>query len=112
VAAATALETLAVLRDEDVPASPGWARVAGAVILAGEPFVAGRGRGLMTAWSCDLTGAPRKAWSTVVRALQSGLLLLPAGIHGEVVQVTPPVVLTPAQIDRYGAGACRRAGRG
>jgi 4-aminobutyrate aminotransferase-like enzyme len=116
VAAAAALETLAVLREEDVP---GRAQALGADLrarlaarLAGQPFVAEvRGRGLMMGveFRDPATGAPapRRAWSTVVHALQSGLLLLPAGIHGEVVQVTPPVVLTPAQVDALVEGLGR-----
>jgi 4-aminobutyrate aminotransferase-like enzyme len=116
VAAAAALETLAVLRDEDVP---GRAQALGADLrarlaarLAGQPFVAEvRGRGVMIGveFRDPATGAPapRKAWSSVVHALKSGLLLLPAGIHGEVVQVTPPAVLTPAQMDALVEGLGR-----
>ena len=43
--------------------------------------------------------ASRVAWQTVTGALRRGVILLPCGMHGEVIQLTPPAVMTDAQQD-------------
>jgi 4-aminobutyrate aminotransferase-like enzyme len=43
------------------------------------------------------TDAPATAWRVVEQALQRGVLLLPCGPDGRVVQLTPPAVLTEQQ---------------
>lgn len=61
-----------------------------------------RGRGLM--WGIDLrdaSGSPdgRRAARAVVEALRRGVILLPAGAHGNVLELVPPYTITEAQLD-------------
>lgn len=105
VAAAAALATLQVLEDEAVPAR---AAEQGAhwlaelhVALDGLPGVLEiRGTGLMLGIElADLPGhtAGARVWQWVVQALRRGLIVLPAGARGEVLQLTPPVCVTADQ---------------
>ncbi len=106
VAAAAALATIAVLQREDIA---GLAARVGDDLqallrthLAGHPWVREiRGRGLMIGVELiDPTTqmpATTVAWRTVTGALRRGVLLLPCGAQGEVIQLTPPAVLTSAQ---------------
>jgi 4-aminobutyrate aminotransferase-like enzyme len=107
VACAAALATLTVLHDEQIPLR---AQEFGERLLATlrtrltSPWVADvRGRGLLLGVELrhPQTGTPAgpQAWRTVVEALNRGVILLPCGIHGEVVQLTPPAILTDAQAD-------------
>jgi len=108
VAAAAALETLQILRAEQTAHA---AHALGqqlkdqlTVALDRHPWIAQvRGRGLMLGIELrhPVTGEPagKAAWRAVVAALGMGLLLLPCGVRGEVIQLTPPAVLTPAQCD-------------
>jgi 4-aminobutyrate aminotransferase/(S)-3-amino-2-methylpropionate transaminase len=65
---------------------PGIGPVRGLGLLLGVPFV-------------DGNGAPRAgaAVRAAERALALGVLVLPAGDVGDVLELTPPVCLTPAQ---------------
>lgn len=54
-----------------------------------------RGRGLML--GVELSG--RRAARVVRHALERGLILLPAGEHGEVVELTPPATLTRDELE-------------
>lgn len=113
VAAAAAVATLKVMQRERIPR---LAAQVGAALearlrqrLHGQPWVAEiRGRGLMLGVELrdPRTGQPARAaaWATVLAALQRGLLLLSCGVHGQVVQLTPPAVLTPAQIEAIADG--------
>ena len=106
VAAAAALATIQVLRRDDVARQ---ARRVGASLralldthLAGHPWVREiRGRGLML--GVELrdprtdASASQVAWQTVTGALRRGVIVLPCGVNGEVIQLTPPVVMTDAQ---------------
>ena len=106
VAAAAALETLAILRDE---ATDQRAAELGAWLLdvlrdglADHPSVAEvRGRGLMIGIELRDGAVPARdvVWQAVLEALRAGVLLLPCGVRGEVLQLTPPACLTPAQRD-------------
>ena len=106
VSAAAALATIQVLWRDNIAAQA--ARVGENLLsllraqLGGHPWVRDiRGRGLMLA--VDLhdpkTGEPASAvaWQTVLGALRRGVILLPCGMHGEVIQLTPPAVITDAQ---------------
>ena len=106
VAAAAALATIAVLQREDIVGLA--ARVGDGLQallrthLAGHPWVREiRGRGLMIGVELfdPHTQLPASlvAWRTVTGALRRGVLLLPCGAQGEVIQLTPPAVLTVAQ---------------
>lgn len=112
VACAAALATLTVLADEQIALR---SQESGERLLAmlrtrlSSPWVADvRGRGLLLGVELrdPHTGTPARAqaWQTVVGALQRGVVLLPCGIHGEVVQLTPPATLTDAQTDSLVAG--------
>ncbi len=59
-----------------------------------------RGRGLMIGIELTLPeeGYPALGVQIVNEALKRGLLLLPAGPQGEVVELTPPAILTPEQV--------------
>lgn len=105
MAAAAALAALRVVRRDDVPGQAatigdGWRRAL-TEALATSPAVAEiRGRGLMWGVALRAAGghaAAALAWRTVVGCLRRGVLVLPCGADGSVVQVTPPVVMTPAQ---------------
>lgn len=76
-----------------------------------EDAVAGRasvrGRGLMIGLG------PVRAAEVAARALDDGLIVLPAGAHGDVVQITPPAVVEPSELRRgleILAAAVRSAG--
>jgi acetylornithine/succinyldiaminopimelate/putrescine aminotransferase len=91
---AAALAVLDVLDDEDVA---GRCRATGARLADGlrARGIAVRGRGL-------LLGAEVPAALAVCRALQRrGYVVLPAGMQGEVLGLTPPAVLTNAQVDGF-----------
>lgn len=65
--------------------------------LAGvEDVIEVRGRGLLIGVELRDAGA---AAVVAQRALRDGLLLLPAGERGEVVEIVPPAILTEAQAD-------------
>jgi 4-aminobutyrate aminotransferase / (S)-3-amino-2-methylpropionate transaminase / 5-aminovalerate transaminase len=72
-----------------------------AAALSGVPGVRGvRGRGAFLGIALDGAGAPPGAGVRVAEeALRRGVILLPAGEEGEVVELTPPVILEPAQAD-------------
>ncbi len=56
-----------------------------------------RGRGLM--WGIELDNA-QAAEAVVKRALARGVMVLQAGLEGEVIALTPPLVITEAQLVR------------
>ena len=61
-----------------------------------------RGRGLLIGIElCSADGGPASGGGALVAeaALRLGLLVLPAGGQGEVVEIAPPAVCTDAQID-------------
>ncbi len=100
VAAAAAVASLRAIREEGLVER---AKTAGAALqaalrerLGGHPAVREiRGRGLMQ--GVDL-GDGGLAWRVVLGCLQRGVLLLPCGTGGHVVQLTPPAVTTDAQL--------------
>jgi 4-aminobutyrate aminotransferase-like enzyme len=55
-----------------------------------------RGAGLLIGIELAAAGS---AVAVAERALQAGLILLPAGERGEVLELTPPAVLSEAQAD-------------
>ena len=62
-----------------------------------------RGRGLLM--GVELAG--RGSAATLTQwALREGLLLLPAGERGDVVELTPPATLSEVQIDHAVSGVC------
>ncbi|MCB9738971.1 MAG: aspartate aminotransferase family protein [Deltaproteobacteria bacterium] len=99
VAAAAAVAALTAIRDEGLVAR---ARDDGAALLATLRDALGdhpavreiRGRGLML--GVDL-GDGGLAWRVVLGCLRRGVLLLPCGTGGHVVQLTPPAVMSAAQ---------------
>ena len=107
VASAAALENLALIDDEGLlsAAAHKGARLSAALRTAlsgADGVVEVRGRGLM--WGIELTeragrSAGDRAWQAVLAALGKGVLLLPAGERGEVIQLTPPATITEAQLD-------------
>ena len=122
LACATALATLEVMRRERLPER---AVALGRTVErhAGEwrqryrAVRAVRGRGLL--WGIELTSA-RLAGRWVREALGRGVLVLPAGPEGNVVQLCPPLTITPPQLEVAlvllgqalgAAGASPRAGR-
>ncbi len=116
VAAAAALATLQVLEDEDIPRQ---ASEQGALWLAeltaalqGLPGVLQvRGAGLMLGIElADQPGqsAGARVWQWVLNALRHGLIVLPAGARGEVLQLTPPACVSPEQ-RRFAVAGLRAA---
>ena len=106
VSAAAALATIHVLQRDDVAGQA--ARVGEHLLgllhthLDDHPWVREiRGRGLMLGVELHdpRTREPAAdvAWRTVTGALRRGVILLPCGVHGEVIQLTPPVCLSAAQ---------------
>jgi ornithine--oxo-acid transaminase len=98
---AVAIAALQVLRDEDLP---GRARVLGARLLAGLQalqtefrFIAEvRGRGLMTAIVVDPKFSVN-AWDLCLLLRDGGLLAKPT--HETAIRLSPPLVLTEADVD-------------
>lgn len=101
VAAAAAVAALGAIADEGLVQR---AKVDGAALqaalrerLGGHPAVREiRGRGLMQ--GVDL-GDGGLAWRVVLGCMRRGVLLLPCGTGGHVVQLTPPAVMTASQRD-------------
>jgi 4-aminobutyrate aminotransferase-like enzyme len=101
VACAAALAFLDVLVDEGLIER---ARVLGKLLLGGltagldgvDEVVEVRGRGLLIGIELAAAGS---AVAVAERALQAGLIVLPAGERGEVLELAPPAVLTEAQAD-------------
>jgi len=102
LACAAALAFLEVLEEDDLA---GRAREVGARLkgvleegLAGVPGIRQvRGRGLLIGVEMD-----GSAFSATIAALREGLLVLPAGDRGEVLELAPPAVLTPQQVEWAG----------
>jgi 4-aminobutyrate aminotransferase-like enzyme len=65
--------------------------------LAGYSVVEVRGRGLLI--GVELAGGPGIGAAVAREALRRGVILLPAGARGEVVELAPPVTLTDAQFE-------------
>ncbi|MFF8957340.1 aspartate aminotransferase family protein [Streptomyces sp. NPDC014894] len=107
VACAAALATLDVIRDERLvenAAEQGERLTAGLrKIAADAPVIADvRGLGLMAGSEfCRPDGSPDAAAAQRAQraAAESGLLLLPCGVHGNVIRMIPALVVTAAQID-------------
>ena len=102
---------LAVLDSFDVDAVPGRAERVGQEIVAGlnsrlgdcEHVAEVRGLGLLLGVELvEADGRTPAAGAGVriaERALREGILVLPAGDHGEVLELSPPIVLTTQQTD-------------
>lgn len=107
VAAAAALATLDVVRDEDLvanAAAQGQRLLEGMRSVAGEHEAIGqvRGRGLMLASEFTTAdGEPDAATANRAQqaAAERGLLLLTCGPRGNVVRMIPPLVVTAEQVD-------------
>jgi len=100
---------VAMLRDEVAKGLPARADAAGAKlrtafdeVLAGRPGTTSiRGLGLLLGFEClDADGCPEAeaAVEIAIRLLARGVLVLPAGEIGSVVELTPPVLLTDPQV--------------
>ena len=109
VGCAAALASMAVLREERLverSAELGARLMARlAEVAAGHPHVGQvRGRGMMIGMEMvrdrgTREPAPELAGRVVVEGLRRGLLLLGGGIHGNVLSLSPPFVLTDEQAD-------------
>lgn len=107
VSAAAALATLQVLQDQQIPQLAErlgqHIRQKLQQLLPGVPGVVDiRGRGLMMGIELrthDSRPAGARAMRVVIEALRRGAILLPCGVGGHVVQLTPPAVLTQAQTE-------------
>jgi 4-aminobutyrate aminotransferase-like enzyme len=104
LASATALAYLDLLEEIPIPARAealGQELKAGLeTSLSGCPGLRGiRGRGLFLGIVLDGPGAPPAAGVAVAReALARGFITLPAGPCGQVVELSPPAILTPSQV--------------
>jgi 4-aminobutyrate aminotransferase-like enzyme len=104
LASATALAFLDLL--ETMPIPDRATRLGSTLIeglaraFRGVPGVRGvRGRGLFVGIVLDGPGTPPAAGVAVARAaLDRGLIVLPAGPQGQVVELSPPAILTETQI--------------
>ena len=66
----------------------------------GDDVVEVRGRGLMLGVEFRQDGRPGPAVEVAGRVLERGLIVLPAGEDGEVVELTPPATLAPEELER------------
>ncbi len=110
LASAAALATLDVMEAEGLPSR---ARTLERVLMDGlrdlqsrHPDVVGEVRGVGLMAGLELvenpetrTPAGRLAWRLVTEALQEGLLLLPEGPAGNVIGLSPPLVVTEQEIE-------------
>ena len=72
-----------------------------------------RGRGLMLGVELRQRGGAAPGAEAAARALEEGLIVLPAGTAGEVVELTPPATLARSELERglqIVVGAIRSAG--
>jgi 4-aminobutyrate aminotransferase len=106
LAAAAGAATIAVLRDEDLPANAaqrGQHLQAGLKELQAEYPIIGdvRGRGLMVGVEFTRAGQPDKDAAKIVQqaCLKRNLLLLTCGTFDNVIRWIPPLVVNDAQID-------------
>lgn len=98
------LSFLELLRSEDLPAR---AQRLGDLALdqlaeklgAGDGVVDVRGRGLMLGIELERGRVASPAAAVAKRARRRGLIVLPAGEWGEVVELTPPATLTEAELE-------------
>jgi 4-aminobutyrate aminotransferase-like enzyme len=107
-ACAAALAVLDVLEHEGLAARAaalGTSLLAGlAAALGADPGVAAiRGRGLLAGIELrdPATGAPdgRRAWQVTEELLARGVIVLPAGEHGEVIELAPPLTIAAAELE-------------
>lgn len=97
---AAALASLAVIEEEKLVARAAETGAAALAALrqacAGHPRVtACRGLGLMIGVACD---APGTAAHACREALRRGLILLPSGNEGQVLSITPPLVIERSRL--------------
>ena len=105
LAAAAALASLQALEDQEIPKLcrdlyPVWLAELTAALGHHPAVLEIRGRGLMLGIELrDWQGvsAGERAWQVVTGCLGRGVVVLPCGSAGEVIQLTPPAVLTPEQ---------------
>lgn len=119
LAAATALAFLEVLKGEDLPAramAVGDALRRGleaALVPEAPPGFRGiRGRGAFLGIVLEGKGAPAPPGvRAAAEALERGYIVLPAGPGGEVVELSPPLCLTPEQIEGAVSAVAAAVGR-
>ncbi len=105
LAAAAALASLNALQDmgmADLARSLGvsWLAELSAALADHPAVLQVRGRGLMLGIELrDWQGVPagQRAWQVVTGCLRRGVVVLPCGTLGEVIQLTPPAVLSAEQ---------------
>ena len=105
LAAAAALASLNALQDQGMAAvalaqGAAWLAELGAAVGDHPAVLQVRGRGLMLGVELrDWQGMPAgdRAWQVVTGCLRRGVVVLPCGTRGEVIQLTPPAVLTEEQ---------------
>lgn len=105
LAAAAALASLEAMEAMDLPGvcralEPVWLGELRAALGDHPAVLEIRGRGLMLGVELrDWQGlaAGQRAWQVVTGCLARGVVVLPCGNAGEVIQLTPPAVLTAAQ---------------
>jgi len=110
VSSTAALATIEVMEQEDVPAR---AEALGARLRDGLEDMAGRhkvigevrGMGLMQALELvqdreTKTPAPEQATQVLERAKELGLLLGKGGLYGNVLRITPPMLIDQAELDQ------------
>lgn len=96
LACAAALAVLQATEREQVfaqvaTAGAWWQQALGARLAGHDAVAEVRGRGLM--WGVELVD-PSAPMAVVERCLARGLIVLPCGVRGEVLQLTPPAVMT------------------
>jgi len=103
VVAAAALATLDVMGQLDVPALARRFEAATRAFFAphGIPV---RGRGGMLGLELGSAGAAARVMG---RLLRDGFIVLPSGVHGDILGLTPPLVLSDAQRDAAFAAIAR-----
>ncbi len=107
LSSAAAVAALAALRELDVPARANAFEAATRAFFAQRGLTV-RGRGAMLGLEL---GNPGRAARVTGELLKAGYIVLPSGVHGDILALTPPLVLSDLQRDAAFAAIAEALGQ-